>query len=106
MSNESVTTETSDPLKAVADALDAAVKVAQEGAEEARATAVDALPAAGRFLSKMVYQTCYSISYGVVFPSVLLARSIPKDNAAVNGLIDGAHAAMDMVEGMRSKPAG
>jgi hypothetical protein len=57
------------------------------------------------FLSWILYQSCYSISYGVVFPSVLLARSIPKDNAAVNGLIDGAHAAMDMVEGMRSKPA-
>src|SRR5258708_3482536 len=105
MTSESVATETSDPLKAVADALDAAVKVAQEGAEEARATAADALPAASRFLSKMVYHTCYSISYGVVFPSVLLARSIPKDNAAVHGFVDGAHAAKDMVEGMRSKPA-
>ena len=104
MSSESVSTETSDPLKAVADAL-AAVQAAQDGADEARATAAEAMPTVSRYLTKAVYNTCYSISYGVVFPSVFLARSIPKDNAAVNGLIDGAHAAMDVIDGMRNKPA-
>jgi hypothetical protein len=104
MTDESVATPSSDPLKAVADALDAAVKVAEGGAQKARSTASDALPVAAKYMSSLVYNTCYSISYGLVFPSVMVARSIPKDNAAVHGLIDGAHAAMDMVEGMRSKP--
>jgi hypothetical protein len=95
----------SDPLKAVADAMDAAVKTAKEGAEELRATASDALPAAGQMLSRVLYKTCYAISYGVVFPSVMIARSVPKDNAAVHGLIDGAHAAIDMVDEMKTRPA-
>jgi hypothetical protein len=103
MTTESASPTSSDPLKVVADAMDAAVKAAREGAEEARATAADALPAASHFVSQAVYKTCYAISYGVVFSSVLLARSIPTNNAAVHGLIDGAHAAIDMVEGMKNK---
>jgi hypothetical protein len=83
--------------------MDAAVKAAKEGAEDARTTAADALPAVGQMASRLVYNTCYAISYGVVFPTVLAARSIPKDNAAVHGLIDGAHAAVDMVHEMKPK---
>ena len=37
------------------------------------------------------------------FPSVLVARSIPKNNPIVHGLIDGAHAAADMVEEMKKR---
>jgi hypothetical protein len=85
--------------------LDTAVKATQEGVEKARATAADAIPAASQFLSRVVYKTCYSISYGIVFPSVLIARSIPSNNAAVHGLIDGAHAAIDLVNEMKSKSA-
>jgi hypothetical protein len=105
MTTESVSTASSDPLKVVADAMDAAAKAAREGVEEARATASDAIPAAGRLMSRLIYKTCYSISYGVVFPTVLIARSIPKDNAAVHGLIDGAHAAIDMVNEMKTGSA-
>jgi hypothetical protein len=39
----------------------------------------------------------------MVFPAVLVGRAIPKENAAVHGLIDGAHAAIDMVNEMRAK---
>jgi len=36
---------------------------------------------------------CYAVSYGLVFPSVVIAQSIPHNNAIVSmGLIDGAHA--------------
>ncbi|MGZ3396333.1 MAG: hypothetical protein ACXVB2_19585, partial [Isosphaeraceae bacterium] len=42
-------------------------------------------------------------SYGIVFPTALVARAIPKENAAVHGLIDGARAAIDMVNDMRAK---
>jgi hypothetical protein len=38
------------------------------------------------------------VSYGVVFPSVLLAHSIPCNNAAVRGLVEGAQAALEKVD--------
>ncbi len=88
----------SDPLRVVADALDSAVNSTKEGVEKLRATASDSMPAVGDFLSKASYKTCYGIAFGVVFPAMLLVRAIPKNNAAVHGLIDGAHAAMDSIK--------
>jgi hypothetical protein len=103
MASESGSSASSNPLQAVADAMDAAAKAAKEGVEEARATAADTLPVANEFLSRLAYKTCYTISYGVVFPTVLIARSIPPNNALMNGLVDGAQAAIDMVQEMRNK---
>jgi hypothetical protein len=105
MQTESVASTGSDPLKAVADALDTAVRATKDGVEKARETATNAMPAAGEFLSQAAYKTCYGISFGVVFPTMLLVRSIPKDNAAVHGLIDGAHAALDLVKEMKARSA-
>ncbi|MGP0062206.1 MAG: hypothetical protein ACLQGP_01220 [Isosphaeraceae bacterium] len=102
MQTESEASTGSDPLKVVADALDATVKATKEGVDKARETASDAIPAAGQFLSEATYKTCYAISYGIVFPTMLLVHSIPKNNAAVNGLIDGAHAAMDSLREAKS----
>jgi hypothetical protein len=103
MSNEAVITVSNDPLRSVADALDAAVQGAKGGVEDLRVTASGSLPALSSFLSGLTYKTCYAISYGMVFPTVLVARAIPKENAAVHGLIDGARAAIDMVNEMRAK---
>ncbi len=72
MQTESVTSTGSDPLKAVADALDTAVKATKEGAEKARETATSVVPVAGEFLSQAAYKTCYGISFGLVFPTMLL----------------------------------
>ena len=85
MSNEAVITVSNDPLKSVADALDAAVQGAKGGVEDLRVTASGALPAINGFLSGLTYKTCYAVSYGIVFPTVLVARAIPKENAAVPG---------------------
>jgi hypothetical protein len=101
--NPPVEAGTSDPLKTVADAMEHAVKAAKEGALDAKAKVDEALPSVNRFVSRFVYTTCYTVSYGVVFPTVLLARSIPKDNAIVHGLVDGAHAALDMVDEMKKR---
>ncbi len=57
MQTDPVAAPDSDPLKAVADAMDAAVQAVKEGAESAKLTAADAWPAASRFLSRAVYQT-------------------------------------------------
>lgn len=99
--NVAAKTSSHDPLKTVADALDTAVKAAKDGATDAKATAGKVLPAAGRFLSRFVYTTSYTFSYGVVFPAMLLAKSIPPNNAIVHGLVDGANAASDLVLQMK-----
>jgi hypothetical protein len=92
-----------DPLKTVADALDTAVKAAKDGAADAKMAAGKALPAAGRFLSRFVYTTSYTFSYGVVFPAVMIAKSIPTNNAVVYGFVDGARAASDMVDQLKHR---
>ena len=88
---------TSDPLKTVADALDKAFRAAKDGTADAKTAAGKALPGAGRFLSRFVYTTSYTFSYGVVFPAVMIARSIPANNAVVHGFVDGARAASGRV---------
>jgi hypothetical protein len=93
---------TSDPLRAVADAMDAAVHAVKEGAADAKETASKAAPAVGLYLSRFVYTTCYTLSYGVVFPTMFVAKSIPTDNALVHGLVDGARAASDMVAELKA----
>jgi hypothetical protein len=57
-------------------------------------------------LSRFIYTTSYTFSYGVVFPAVLIAKSIPSDNALVNGLVDGARAATDTVDQWKSSRVG
>ena len=70
----------SDPMKTVADALEKAVQTATDSVADAKATPGKVAPGRPRFMSRLVYTTCYSLSYGVVFPTVWVARSIPPDN--------------------------
>jgi hypothetical protein len=80
---------------------------AEEAAADARAVATRTWVATGRFVSRFVYTACYTISYGVVFSTTLLAQAIPTNNAAVRGLIDGAHAAvhqLDQLQGAALEP--
>jgi hypothetical protein len=103
---EAGATSGSDPkIKAVADMVVQAVETTREGIADAREAAARALPEANSLISKLAYNTCYAVSYGVVFPTVLLARSVPRNNALVHGLVDGAHAAMDLVDEMKRAKA-
>ena len=102
MQTDSVAAAGSDPLTAIADAMDAAVEAAKDGADRAGATVADLVPAAGRLLSRAVYKASYAVSFGVVFPAAIIAKAIPKGNAAVHGLIDGALAARDAVQEMKT----
>ena len=95
--------QASEHLKTVADAMEHAFQAAKDGAADAKTRLNQALPGVSRFVSRLVYTTCYTVSYGVVFPSVLVARSIPANNPLVHGLVDGAHAALDMVDEMRKR---
>jgi len=93
------TSPTSDEmLNAVADKMQAAVDSAKQGITTAKDAATAALPQASHFLARFVYTTCYTISYGVVFPTALVAMSVPKNNAFVQGLVDGADAAKQKVD--------
>ncbi len=76
-------------------------QAAKDGAADAREMANRVWASTSLFLSRFMYTTSYTISYGVVFPATLIARSVPKDNAAVRGLIDGARAASDKAHQMK-----
>jgi hypothetical protein len=87
--------------------MDLVLRAARDGAADASEAAAKFWSQAGTVLSRAVYVTAYTISYGVVFPVALAARSIPQDNAAIRGLIEGAHAAEQRVDAIlgRSLPA-
>jgi len=87
-------------LNSVSGTLDLVARAARDGAADARVAASKALSNTGLFLSRIVYQTTYAVSYGVVFPVALVARAVPRENAAVRGLIEGAHAATQRVDAM------
>ena len=79
-----------DPFRAIAHALDKAYKAARGGTPNMKGAAGKAIPAAADFLSRVVYNTSYTLSYGVVFPAVMIARTIPANNVVVHGFVDGA----------------
>jgi hypothetical protein len=98
----------SGPVESTVRALDLVTQAARDGAADARLAADRMWEATGRFTSRLIYTTCYTTAYGVVFPAVLLARAVPRNNEAVRGLIDGAHAAIrkaDQVLGKSSDGA-
>jgi hypothetical protein len=101
MSDEAISRETpaADPLRSAADAMALALQAAKDGAVDAQARVSEMMPAIGGFISRLTYTTCYAVSYGVVFPTLLIARTVPKDNAIVNGFADGARAARDALNG-------
>lgn len=75
--------------------------------QAARDGAADASEAASRFwsnsglmVSRLLYNTAYSLSYGVVFPVAYVARAVPTNNPAVQGIIEGADAAARKVDGI------
>lgn len=99
---ESQTASSTEPFPSPNGTLELARQAARDGAADAREAAEKAWSSASLFVSRFVYTTSYTVSYGVVFPSMLLARAVPKDNAAVRGLIDGAHAAIRKVDEIRA----
>ncbi len=86
--------------------LDLVTQATRNGADDAREAAQRAWNATSLFASRFVYTTCYTLSYGVVFPSIFIACAIPKNNVAVRGLMDGAHAAIQKVEEVRGAAIG
>jgi hypothetical protein len=94
-----------EPLATPEGALHLATRAARDGAADAREAAARTWEATSLFVSRFVYTTCYTVSYGVVFPTALLARSVPRENPAVRGLVDGARAAVQHIEELYGLPA-
>jgi hypothetical protein len=105
MPDEATSTGTpaTDPLRSAADAMALALQAAKDGAVDAQARVTQMMPAIGGFVSRLTYTTCYAVSYGVVFPTLLVARTLPKDNAIVHGFVDGARAARDALNGQNQE---
>ena len=93
---------TQDAGQSSAGTLELVTRAARDGAADARDAATRTWAATSLFASRFVYTTCYTVSYGAVFPVMLLARSIPQNNSAVRGLIDGAQAARHKAEQLQS----
>jgi hypothetical protein len=107
MSESTMTAEgnMADPLRTAADAMALAAQAAKDGAADAQARVSEAMPAINRFLSRLTYTSFYSLAYGVVFPTLLLVKAIPQDNAVVHGMLDGGAAARDAVAKWRKEKA-
>ncbi len=96
------TTVQGEVTSAAESAMQLVTRATKEGAASAREAAEKTWAATSLFACRFVYTTCYTISYGVVFPATLIACSIPKNNAAVRGLIDGASAARAKVDDIKA----
>ena len=103
--SDTVAATFSDPVSTTTGAIELAAQGARKGAADAREAAARTWDATSLFLSRFAYTASYTISYGVVFPAALLARSVPTDNVAVRGLVDGARAAIRHVDEIHGLPA-
>ena len=52
-------------------------------------------PHSSHELSSVIYNTCYYLSYGFVYPIVFLGHLVPRENPIAFGFLDGAKAAWD-----------
>jgi hypothetical protein len=95
----------SSPVPTAEGTFDLMRQGAHRGAADARAAAERAWAMSSLFVRRFLYTASYTVSYGAVFSAVLMAQAVPKDNAAVRGLIDGARAARKKVDDVLGHPA-
>ncbi len=103
--NSETVEATNDPLKSVATAIATAAEAVRDGAGDAFARARQAVPVTTEAVSRFVYSGCYYASYGVVFPTMLVANFLPGGGPIATGLLDGANAATSVIGGMKEKAA-
>ena len=70
------------------------------GAIDAVANAPESISSLFRLADRLVYGTGYTAAYVVVFPMALLFAALPKRNALLRGIVDGAADARSRAEGM------
>src|ERR1700760_2303331 len=94
-----------DFLRKAAEAMVTASEAIKSGAGDAKTAAARMFPSAQRAVSKSVYASCYYLSYGVVFSSMIVAGLVPKNTSIRFGFADGAQAAHDAVEKLHNRRA-
>jgi hypothetical protein len=75
-------------------------RAARDGANDASEAAARFWANSSLMVSRALYNTAYSLSYGVVFPVAYVTRAIPADCAVARGAVDGADAAVRKVDGL------
>jgi hypothetical protein len=104
IAEHSASTETkNDPLQQVAAAMSSAAEALKDGASDAAKAVQRIVPQGKASLSKAAYSSCYFLSYGVAFPTLFVTSMLPRNNPLSNGLYDGAVAAGDMVNDLRTR---
>jgi hypothetical protein len=93
------------PLRSVTTAMATAAEAVRDGASDAVAKVKQAVPVTGEYVSRFVYSSFYYLSYGVVFPTLLVTNFIPGCGPIADGLVDGATAANDVILEMKEKTA-
>lgn len=97
MTTETSSQEPVDPvLKTAADAFRDAAKQAGDDAAKMKERIRQVGPDVAHSASRFAYTTSYMISYGLVYATVFIAKSLP-DNPIVDGFVDGGRAAIDAV---------
>ena len=56
-------------------------------------------------VARTIYRTSYCLSFGIVLPTLLVARALPTHNAMGYGLRDGARAANDAQQRFQARTA-
>ncbi len=57
-------------------------------------------------MGRMAYRASYGLAFGLVYPVAMVARMVPRENALVHGLRDGAVAAREEAFGLGDRSAG
>lgn len=65
----------------------------ESGIADARASVEETWPRITEAMGKGVYNSAYGMAFGMTFPVLLLAKTIPHNNSLVWGFVDGARAA-------------
>ena len=70
----------------------------EAGIADARASVEEAWPKITEAVGNGMYNSAYGIAFGLSFPILLIAKTIPQNNCVVWGLVDGAKAARKQTE--------
>ena len=89
------TTADEAAMRSVAEAMREAATTASEHAAKVRQSASEAGPRALDTISRMVYTGSYVLVYGVVYATVFIVQSLPRENPIMHGFREGGQAAMD-----------
>jgi hypothetical protein len=67
-----------------------AIVGAKKGAAAAKKAAMNVAAAPAKLFDKTIYGVCYGISYGAVFTSLMIEKTLPADGMAMKGFHEGA----------------